>query len=246
MKVWLVCLAHNNPKYVMEAMTKYKDQNKEIAYDHEYIMVDCHYPLPNPRTNSVDIASIAEAFNMTHIKPYRNRGVSKNWQWVMGECGMKDDDIMVGLDPDGRVRESGWVNRVVDVFRHEPRAYFVGLNQYSHGGHKNLSTVEYETTAGTKYLEFPRIVAWSLGGWHVGRIRLIGGPQERRPFYGFIEDETHARMLAQGDYTFFKLKDYYDFHKFDVDPLYVDWKKAMVEERTRLPFNEWLKEETCK
>jgi hypothetical protein len=246
MKVWLVCLAHNNPSIVMEAVRKYKEQNKEMNFDHEWIMVDCDYPLPHSGQNHVDIASIAAAYDMTLLKPYKNRGVSGNWNWVVNEVGAKDEDIMIGIDPDGRVRESGWVSAIVEVFKHEPRAYYVACNQISHGGWTNVTTTRHETTSGVGYLEFPHIVAWSLGGFKVGHIRKIGGLHERRPFYGFIEDETHKRMQSQGDYTFFKLENYFDFHLTRVDPLYMDWKKAMVEGLTKLSLSDWIKEEGLK
>ena len=241
MKIWLVSVAYNRPNVVMESIQKYMNQNKEISLPHEWVLMDCHYPLPHKGQNSVDLAAASSAYNMSHVKPYKNYGTSGNLNWIINECSMHNDDIFIPLCPDGRVRESGWVSALVDVLNHEPNAYYVALNQISHGGHTNLSVIEHVTTKGTKYLEFPHIVAWSLGGFRVGHVRKIGGLYERRPFYGFIEDETHKRMSGQG-LNFYKLKDYYDFHKYDVDPLYIDWKRAMVEERTRLDFESWLKE----
>ena len=246
MKIWLVSVAHNNPSMVTESIQKYKDGNKEIKHDHEWVLMDCHYPLPHAGQNAVDLASIASAYGMSHMKPYKNRGTSGNFNWAINELSMKDEDIFIPLCPDGRVRESGWVSALVHVFLHEPRAYTVQLNQISHGGWKNVTTTRHETTSGIGYLEFPHIVAWSLGGFRVGHIKKIGGLHERRPFYGFIEDETHKRMQSIGDYTFFKLENYFDFHLTRVDPLYMDWKKAMVEGLTKLSFGDWIREEGYK
>lgn len=236
-------IAFNDMSLVEEAIRLFREQHADWK-NIPYVLVDAHWPIDKEKSK-FKLREIADNYNLPIIDPGKNRGVDGNWNFVISEMGLKDGDVLVGCDPDGRALQNEWASALMEVFNERDEMYYGACNEnrfYTHGWH-NCSE-EHALSSGLKYLTFSRIVAWSLGGFDIGWVKRVGGIKQLSKHYGGIEDEMHGRCRPHGG-NFFKLKDYYDKHIYDVHVDYVSWKKhqARFAIGEDIDFESWLKRE---
>ena len=239
-RTWIFSLAYNSPRMVRESI-EHTLKNNELNFDHKLILMDVKYPIGGVVQNSIEMQQISRDYNFTYLRPYKNRGVSGNWNWFLKEVEAHPEDIVYCICPDGRVQKPNWISAIKDVFETEDDAYCICPNQHKFTG-GDITVEQRQTPNGVNYLSLSRLVAWSLAAFKVEPLKIIGGLKEKRPFYGFIEDATHD-VASKFGYNFYKLKDYYDNHIYDVDEHYRMWKDLQVQGLITLDLETWLKKE---
>lgn len=115
-------LCYNLTTEVEKTVKLLYDQNSNF----EHYIVDLGFPLENDelnkyidavkKRNSERLRKIAQQYGSRYLA-IDNVGVSQNWTAVYKHLDMKDDDVLIGADPDERPQTDDWVNAMSDVLR---------------------------------------------------------------------------------------------------------------------------------
>ncbi len=235
----VMILAHNRFDIIKESVEWYDTKwgNYPIA---NKVLVDQHYPLVDNQTDHTKkLADLAAKHGWTFVRPLKNRGVGGSWDWVVRELGLGNDDVIVGLDPDGRPQQIGWLDAMMTVFNNDALCYTVQLNV---AGTYALNLPRTEEQIGGEWtVVYNRPIAWTLGGFSVYWLKAVGGFLQSHPQYGFVEIQMEKACKPKGGH-FRILRDYYDQHVTAPDKAYIDWKLECAQFKTLLPFGDWVRE----
>lgn len=231
-------LAFNEADVCIEALRTYERTAGMI--EDVFLVVDCGFPLPSKDENTDKLIRFCrQNKRFTYVQIPWNEGVAQNWTWVQGLLRVTRGDVLIGMDPDARPQQEGWVRAMADVLLNEPTAAYVGLNRPGFDELQTPARVERQMSGHTVYA-YDGLISWSVGGFSGEFLEATGGLDQWNERYGYIEHWAYQRMLSMGK-TFYMLKDYYDHH-LPSTPRYTEWKKASAEGRTALRFEEWLLE----
>lgn len=238
-----MCLAFNSIGYVSKAMELFEEQHKEAEIASR-TLVDCHYPLAPFPDHSLDLVKLAALHGWNYVRPKENRGCHGNWSWVVKELGLGDGDVLVGVDPDARPQQAGWVTAMMKVFDAAPEAYTVQLNRKGIYDLKSSHPFNEIQIGETEVLDYKCLISWSVGGFDCGWVNRLGGMKADSVFYGYIEHAMQRNADPYGG-KFYILRDFYDEHLPAADQLYQDWKLESACRRTEKSLADWLKEKNA-
>jgi len=231
-RVVVMTLAYNRASFVAEALER-------LEPGIEHVLVDVGYPIPSRTQNSQDLIELALKRGSTYIRT-PNRSVSKNWTFVHKLLGLKRGDILIGLDPDSRPREPGWVDTIVKVFDGDPSVAMVTLGgawlMLPQHVNKPFST---EIVNGVEARFYHELIQWPLMSFECGFIEDCGGLGEWNAVYGYSEHWAEQRMGPLGR-RWCVLPNIHDDCAPCPDPLYETWKELGRVRRVNCTFEEWL------
>lgn len=230
-RLHLMCLAYNQAELVEEAISLCEAQRGGYPAFSK-TLYNPRYPLAKEPEHSMRLIACAMNHGWEYVE-IENGGVAQNWAQAIAYKKLTAGDVLVGIDPDERPQEFGWVPALMDVFNNAPECYYVGLNQEGIQG----GTVKEIGT--TKVLDYPHLIAWPIGGFDIGWLNKIGGIQQDHAVYGYIEHNVSRRASAMGG-RFYMLRDFYDLHLQSTDAKYQEWKSACAAHKTKLTLDGWL------
>lgn len=235
-KIWIMILAYNRPELVKSAIARCKEQNDLTGLNYEYCLVDPGYPLPNKFFNSSQLLSYCIKNDVTYLKPYMNRGVSKNWQWFINEVHASPEDVVIGIDPDNFPDNANYIKAIADVLMSDRSVFYCGLQRLPF--YENFTRSLYQI-AGNWVYEYRDLISWSMGGFSVGATRTMGGIQQSHAVYGGIEQRMIEIAKPLGLKSVM-LKDYLNTHTESPDPEYQAWKYESATTALKDDFETWL------
>lgn len=233
-----MCLAYNTYEMVKRAIVQFEEQAPKYSIASR-TLVDQRYPNDGDiNTNAENIIGLAEKHGWNYVRPAKNTGAHGGWNWTIRELGLGQDDVLMGVDPDGNPQQPKYLDAIMDVFNNAPECFTVQLNRpcvYAQGLPRTSRLI-----GKTEVLDYHQPVAWSLGAFECGWLNRVGGMQSRHNLYGYCELDTIQAMRPFGA-KWYIVKDFYDEHMKAPDEKYIDWKLACAEGRTYAQFEDWLK-----
>jgi hypothetical protein len=240
-KIWIMILGYNRPEVVISAANRAMEQNELSKFlpgiEYEYCMVDPGYPMPNKYFNSSRLLEHCIKKDITYLKPYKNLGVGGNWNWFINEVQAKEQDVVIGIDPDNFPTHANYIKAIADVLMADRSVFYCGLQRLPF--YESFSRLNY-VIGGHEIYQYIDLVSWSAGGFGVGAVKKMGGIQQSHKIYGGIEQ----RMIEIGKTMGLKsvlLKHYENTHTESPDREYQAWKYESATTPMSDDFETWLK-----
>jgi len=216
-----------------------------------HVIVDLGFPiLPNEQpdtkgVNTKELKRIAAKYGSRYIK-LDNIGVSQNWEQVYRTLGLKDEDVLIGADPDEHPQNDGWVTAMANVLK---SGYpLVSLMMTNHvpmfANHTRIKA------GGENVIKSPAI-NWALigmAGWFIRKMGGVPYPKVAER-YGWIEMEIRNK-LDEFKLDYAVLTDYrvlhtdYELHDEGTSKLLREWKNLIIfqlKKYGQISFEEYLK-----
>ncbi len=183
-------LAYNLPSETEKSVKLLYEQNDNF----KHYIVDLGFPISDhklpkdidkaKKVNSDRLKDMCVKYGSTYLK-MDNIGVSQNWDNVFKYLKMSDNDVLIGLDPDERTLNNGWVNAMADTLR---SGY--GLVSLMMTDHVNmLEGKRIIEVDGVRCMPNPSNINWALigmsGKFLKGMKSVPFPPNAKR--YGWIE-----------------------------------------------------------
>jgi hypothetical protein len=189
-------LAYNLPSETEKAVNLLYSQNENF----KHYIVDLGFPIASDKLidiekakkiNTSKLKGIAQKYGSEYVK-FENIGVSQNWDQVFKYLKLKDEDVLIGADPDEHPQNEGWVNAMGDVLRSGP-----GLVSLMMLDHVNiLKKYKPKNIDGHRCLVNPGQVNWALiglSGWFLNQMGTVPHPPNAKR-YGWIEWAIRQEM----------------------------------------------------
>lgn len=244
MKTLVHMLCYNSEEMIRGALENFRetvDDDESIVK----VMFEVQYPLPSKEESFSYVKKLAELYGWGfHSIP--NKGVAGNWTQAFDYFNPADDDVIVGFDPDCRMRPKGWLKAITEVNAAHPEHPCVIPNRtyhdekWVHEGHGR--TIYTDEKTGYRLGKYRQLIAWSLGSHRCDWLRFLRGQGEFAAYskvYSYSEHWQYDQLLKHGKH-WVELVDYYDDHVVS-DALYTKWKHESAAKTTDLFFEDWLK-----
>jgi hypothetical protein len=183
-------LAYNLVTETEKAVKLLYDQNDNF----KHYIVDLGFPITSDKIINIDTAKkrnteslkkLCDKYGSEYLK-MDNIGVSQNWDSVYKHLNMRDEDVLIGADPDEHPQNEGWVNAMGDILR---EGY--GLASLMMTDHVPLMNGKKVTNiAGYRCLVNPGSINWALIGMSGKFLKGMGSVPypKNAERYGWIED----------------------------------------------------------
>ena len=259
MNVYMCSLCFCNDRVLLaglEALHRTNTPNLVVAH----YLLDNHYPFKHYRTQAAMVQAQIK-YNARVVDGLEDRGLAGNANFLlkyMMEKGMKEEDLLIGYDPDSKPLNRGWDKTLVEVMVAEPKLAYLSLNNppiepnlESIQGKKPYLRGEEKKIAGHRVF----IVSAdtndmiNVSCWRVSWLKAIGGTPAgpNTPYYGFNEGPLKAAVNHTGMQNGYLLdfkedgrgdKGWFGYlHDFE----YQNWKKDHLS-GYRPSFAQWLKD----
>lgn len=219
-------LCFNTPEMVEGAL--------QCHYHGEYerYLIDCGFP----GVDSEVWKNLAWKYRCIYLK-IDNGGVSENWNTVARILNVSDHDVLIGLDPDERPKQTGWIEAIASVMKADPTIGYITTNKIGYEPEGNINDYVDLNIAGVAVREYNSLVAWILGGFSGRCLNAIRGLAQENKYYGYLEHETLRRMKNHG-FRWLMLRDYYAEHLASGEKL-MEWKNLNRDRNMQMSFEEW-------
>lgn len=218
----------------------------------EHYIVDLGFPLEidkipkdiekAQKNNSIKLKALAEKSGSNYLK-IDNVGVSQNWTAIYNYTKPKDGDILIGIDPDERPIDQGWI-KAMDTIMHDDKT--IGICSLMMVDHTTiLSRYNKSKTGKINYYEPPIMLNWALigiSGRFFNIIKKVPFP-EKAIKYGWIEHEL-VPLLQKHKLRWIILSDYRVEHT-ECSTIYRQWKNHILLDKNieQIDFIEWLRKQ---
>lgn len=242
MRAIVMTLGFNKVSNILTAYHRFHQTNPGFRYD-EYVIVDLDFPDFDKMPSVVSLSSLSVDFGFTLLKPRKNRGVSGNWNWTALEMDIKDEDILIGMDPDSDPVNSGWAKAICDVMSADKKIAYCGLTRASapglpHEVPEGHQKYKLKEVGGHNVRVYDELIAWPMGAFR-GEFIKAGGIEQARSHYGFIEHKSAENMNKLGMH-WVMLDEFKDQTSDRGSKLFKEWKVAQVRNETDLDFKDWM------
>lgn len=223
--------------------------------DFHHIIVDLGFPMVEQGNipddfgvakfnNTLSLMQLAQMSGSEYLS-LPNIGVSQNWTRVCKHINPKDDDVIIGADPDERPCQDGWVRAMADVltFGRIGLCSLINLEQVPVLPRLNP---KFAKANGHNVSFFPDgTCAWALIGIS-GKFFKALGSEIPVPFegnrYGWIESATYPKFSKLG-FAWCMMSDYFSLHTlWEGQSIYQDWKVYVIKNREggQISFEDYL------
>ena len=228
--ILVMTIAYARHGFVRQAIEYFQAHTDRSEYT-RHVIVDPGYPIPG---NAHHIGQIAAKHDLEYLA-IENLGCHQNWNYVLNHYNLGEGDILVGVCPDTRGENPGWVKASVDVLRADSDCFTVQLNR-----HEDYSKIQKDVrvVGGHEVIHFDQLVAWSCGSFNCGIIKSIGGFGAYNEQYGYGEQWLVDKLPEKRWYF---LKNHFDNCVGSPDVPYTLWKIQSAGQVTKLPFDQWLR-----
>lgn len=240
-KVWAVSLCFNKPEVIRQSLRQYRATSSPDV-ETVHVLVDQHWPLDQPKT-SQELRSLADELGGLYLRPERNLGLARGFNWAVNQLPIPDNAGIIGYDPDSWPVDPCWDLAMCDAFVRFPEAAWFSL-WHPHAERELIADRRAkEIFPGTLY-EVTSPVMNSVCMIRKKWFREVGGFHEENPLYGGLEIHMWRR-LEQSKAKWIFLRNYREAfwpNPEILDTRYRDWKWATTHGREpQIPFGDWLK-----
>lgn len=235
--IYTMTLGYNLPSEIAEKLYLLRQQNKG---DYQHFVIDLSFPLrygsdvpkdiEDAKTqNIIDLLRYSEYYECKYLS-IPNVGVSQNWSRVYEELKVGANDVLIGIEPDEKPLNKGYVQAMADVLLSDRKIALVSLlmkeqEQYLKD---NPQSFTEENIAGHRCYVVHGTMSMAMIGFSGRFLNEIGGipVPDGTSIYGNIESASYNEIKEHG-YEWCFLADYYVEHQENV-PLYREYKTAVT------------------
>ncbi len=227
MTVHILSLAYANQHVFRAGMAYLRGTVDFEKLGVQHLVLDQHYPL---RPYAVGDA-LAEYWGQGQVQTYdegRNVGLHEGLNVLLSKIDLKDEDIVVGIDPDDGPRRKGWLEAMIRVFGAGSKAGWLSLvtPQIIEVLDERKAPV---VTLGGEHVRFVTEPLMNVVvGWRGSTLKAMGKMEEPHNFYGGLESAMQPKCMAAG-YAVGYMVDYFtDSHRHLADEEYEIFKTRHV------------------
>ena len=242
--IYAFTLGYNLVSEITKTTKLLYEQNDRKDFHH--IIVDLGFPMVEAGkipddfgvakfNNTLALMQLAQMYGSEYLS-LPNIGVSQNWTAVCRHINPKDDDILIGTDPDEHPQDKGWMKAMAEVIIHGGNialATLMNVNMIPILAKQNL---QHGSVHGHRILCIPEggICAWVLIGISGKFFRDLGSEipvPSQGSKYGWIEQALSPK-LNQFDYNWCLMRDYTEVHTVwqGKEPSFLqEWKQYIVD-----------------
>lgn len=193
------------------------------------------FDLEFPGNEKRDLVDLCRVWRWSY-RPMPNLGTAANWMQAWEALGKPD--ILVGVEPDERPSDPGWIDKAVKVLTLMPELGYVGMGQSHYDTlYKPLQCPSYDV-GGIALRAYSEPVGMACGAFRGAFIEQGGICSD--PFYGHLEAKTAAAAERLG-YDWALFADMFAVH-LEGCPAYTRWKIDKGDHKTELGFAQWLEQ----
>ncbi len=243
MKVLLAMPAFCRAEMFVASRTYLEKIETPGLVDEKWIFLN-KYPLPSVEENERKLIEAAERFGYKVFDSEYDRGLHKSFNNFLEKHPQPEGTISIGPDGDS-AGCPGYDQAIIDVMKADPEIAICAL--WNPGGSLQNDNLKdyYKEVAGYRVCYHPGVEMFNVCGIDLDWIKVMGGFNQSKKYYGFIEIDLYQKLVANKR----KLAYLVDFKEAaDLkedwtqyrDPEYREWKNAHLAGDDR-SFGEWLK-----
>lgn len=241
MKVYIVSLAYVPARIAIECMKQFYKHLGNIQVEHKVLMN--HYPL-NKELNDKLLLELFKHYKCDVHDQGANIGLSSGYNYLIEQCNLQDDDIVIGLDLDCWATTPNFGEALVKVLRGNKSIGWASL-QNPHSV-KELQERGFtpHVVDGVLVHEAHQACVNSICAWSGSFLNKLGGLKEPGKWYGGLESVSYPRVRQLG-FKWIYLPTYTEsFNSLvEADGCYRHYKWNYAHLRTTtLDFESWLNE----
>lgn len=222
MNVYAISLCFNRHDIVRESLAQY-EATKSGNVQYRHILVDQHYPLPNKQENRAKLRQLGPQYEV--LDPGRNLGLHHGFNWACSQLPLKDDDILIGYDPDSYPVTPGWDMALVTAIAHGGNVAWASLMNPISRRELDERGFTPRRIGHIHTLETHRPCVNSICAWRWDFLRKAGGLKEPTAFYGGLECAMWKALNDQKQKWVYLLEWHEKSYFFDKqDMVYRDYK----------------------
>lgn len=195
MTTYVITMCFNRPDIIMESLAQCRATIGDIDYRH--ILIDNYYPLPNKADNHRTLCKLHGTAKYEVLDAGRNLGLHGGFNWACAQLPLKDDDIVIGYDPDSYPVTNGWGMALITAIKFGGNVAWASL--------MNPISRRELTERGFTPRKINQLVVWethkpcvnSICAWPWEFLRRAGGLKEPNAFYGGLECALWADVNHQ-------------------------------------------------
>lgn len=211
-------------------------------HDIEKIFILKPYPLEKEKNLELNHRCALDA-GYRVIERYEDLGAAGDFNKVIGELDLQDDDIVINYDSDIYPVQDAWDDAMISVLRGEPSIDWVCLwNEATQaefiaksGGRAVINGFRVEYAADWMMV--------GVSGFRGSFMKRTGGLIQPPKYYGGVESAMWHAILERNTKQAF-LVDYYEDQRIkhpNEDELYRDWKTVACQRAFPFSFEQWLR-----
>lgn len=228
MRLFGITVSYCEPEILAHGLTRFKMTAGMMP--ERYVVVDHLFPI-NPIMNSLMVHKLAQIVDAEVVRPSMNSGGAGGFNFAMSHLtDLKDEDLIIGMDPDSNPKTYGWLKAMVATMEVGKDLMSLSLMH----DHLVDRPWEHEFIGGNKVSFLPHPEMMNVTLWRAGAIR---GGLKQSGFYGHNE-----RLMWSPK----KMGYLYDFRE-TLCPLphpqsYNEWKSAHAFQGYKGNYDQWVKE----
>ncbi|MBP7210947.1 MAG: hypothetical protein KBA02_07125 [Paludibacteraceae bacterium] len=219
-------------------------------YEEDILTIDAphyflyqHYPI-NKEENKKQLQDICNKYGIIWIDSGYDRGLHNGFNHLVSVIDPKDEDVLLGIDPDDIVLTRGWDKAIVDVVSSQNSVTMACLDNYFALNHSPGCVFEDAVIAGYR-VKIPtnRPTMMNASGFTARWFKQMGGFNEPTTHYGHVESHIWQQLIKHFK-RYAILLDYKLENRPgqlpEQNPLYTQYKQAQASFQSRESFEEWL------
>lgn len=195
MRVFVITLGFANPLTINETFRR-TYSTKTSFFTH--VVINQHYPLPSDEEATANLKRLCAQHGAVYYDPGENLGLAAGFNYAIEACALKDDDIVIGLDPDTMPETPGWDAAMIKTFIENPTIGWVSL--WNDVSSKEIEERGYDVieNGGITLIVTKQAVLNSICAWRAGWLKKVGGLSEPNKFYGGLESTMFPKLREHG------------------------------------------------
>lgn len=240
MKTWILTVSHVPPHVLQNSLVALKNTTLPTE-EYEHVILDHHWPKEYWATRH-SILDVAMKFKCRVISNYRNIGGHEGFQWMLDECPIEHEDIVICYDPDSNPITPGWISAMKEVLTFNPPFNVIVALNYPQ---MQIAAKNWQMTfQGGICVKKPECLEMTnVTGFRASFLKQYGFRSDRCEYYGHVE--SYFKKVCDTH----KLNQWWlqSFDEMSVplhDRLYQDWKIEHSNGRYLKNFDEFVREKT--
>lgn len=177
-RLFAITVSYCEPEVLAHGLVRFNMTAGMLPW--KYVVVDHLFPI-NPLVNSIMVNKLATLVDAEVVKPSVNTGGAGGFNFGMKALpDLRDEDLIVGMDPDSNPITYGWLPAMVKTMEAGKDLMSVSL-MHEHIVQRNW---EVEFIGGNRVAFLPHPEMMNLSMWRVGAIR---DGLKQSGFYGHTE-----------------------------------------------------------
>jgi hypothetical protein len=228
-RLWAESLAIHEPLQTLQG-------KKKFAMLH-------HYPV-DKEANRTQLIMLAEKYGYEVIEPQKNLGLHVGLNWAVQKIGIKESDILLGIDPARTIETLGWDSALVTAIMHPMIGWaalcnHASLDELSHRPHRIINA------NGLRVAVCLNPMMLQTSAFKMDWVLQNGGFREPCAYYGFLETEMFRALRRKHELGI--LLDFKENGRIaeKQDLIYAAWKRDHVAGKFKGNFDQYLEEKSC-